>query len=112
MKKALIITFSLVLLAMLVVTTWASTHENVFSAGGRMMAEPWFVATLFDTYFAFLTFYVWVLFKERSAFKKAIWFVLIMALGNIAMAVYILLEIRRLKHNFTAQRLLTEAKPA
>lgn len=113
MKKALILTFSLILIAMLLVTTWASTYENVLSAAERLIKdEPWMIATLFDAYFGFLTFYVWVLFKETSSLKKVIWFVLIMVLGNIAMSVYILLEVRRLKDNFTVQRLLTEVKPA
>ncbi|WP_409479484.1 DUF1475 family protein [Pseudobdellovibrio sp. HCB154] len=112
MKKNLILFFSLVLLAMLAVTTWASTHENIIAAIKRLIVEPWMVATLFDAYFGFLTFFLWVVFKESSAFKKLIWFVAIMFLGNIAMAVYALLEIRRLKGNFTAERFLTEKKAA
>lgn len=111
MKKTLIILFSLILLAMLAVTSWASTYENVFAAG-RLLKEPWMVATLFDAYFGFITFFVWVCVKESSVIKKLVWFVLIMALGNIAMSVYVLLEVRRLKDHFTVQRFLTEVKPA
>lgn len=111
-KQLLIILFSIVLVAMLAVTTWASTYENVFAAIRRLTNEPWVVATLFDAYFGFLTFFVWVCVKESSLLKKIIWFVLIMAFGNIAMAIYVLLEVRRLKGHFTAQRLLTEIKPS
>lgn len=110
-KQSLIILFSIVLIAMLAVTTWASTFENVFAAIDRLIKEPWVVATLFDAYFGFLTFFVWVYFKESSVLKKWLWFIMIMAFGNIAMAIYVLLEVRRLKDNFTAQKFLTEIKP-
>lgn len=112
MKKNIILFFSSVLLAMLAVTTWASTYENVIAATKRLIEEPWMVATLFDAYFGFLTFFLWVAFKEIRVFKKLLWFVAIMLLGNIAMAVYALLEVRRLKGNFTAERFLTEKKAA
>lgn len=112
MKKNLILFFTTVLIAMLIVTTWASSYENVIAATKRLIEEPWMVATLFDAYFAFLTFFLWVSFKEVSRTKKILWLVGILLLGNFAMAVYALLEIRRLKDNFTAVRFLSEKKPA
>lgn len=108
MKKTLIILFSLILIAMLAVTSWASAHENIILAIKRLVVEPWMVATLFDAYFGFLTFFVWVCYKEIKMMNKIIWFVAIMILGNIAMSVYVLLEVRRLKDSFTMQRLLSE----
>jgi hypothetical protein len=60
MKKTIVILFSIILLAMLAVTSWASSFESVFAATKRLVAEPWMVATLFDAYFGFLTFFVWV----------------------------------------------------
>lgn len=108
MKKTIIVIFSIILLAMLAVTSWASTYEGVIPAVKRLIAEPWVVATLFDAYFGFLTFFIWVCFKESKALNKVLWFVAIMLLGNIAMAVYVLLEVRRLKDGFTVQRLLSE----
>lgn len=108
MKKTIVILFSLILLAMLAVTTWASSYENIIAATKRLVAEPWMVATLFDAYFGFLTFFVWVCYKEVKTVNKGIWFVAIMILGNIAMSVYVLLEVRRLKDNFNMQRLLSE----
>lgn len=100
--------FSVILVAMLIVTSWASTYENVIAATTRLIKEPWMVATLFDAYFGFLTFFIWVCYKELKTLNKVIWFVAIMVLGNIAMSVYVLLEIRRLKDNFSMQRLLNE----
>lgn len=108
MKKTIILIFSVILLAMLAVTSWASSYEGVIPAVKRLIAEPWVVATLFDAYFGFLTFFVWVCYKEAKMLNKGLWFVAIMILGNIAMAVYVLLEVRRLKDNFSVQRLLSE----
>lgn len=99
MKKLMIVFFSGVLLSMLIVTTWASLHEDVFTGGGKLLREPWGVATLADTYFAFLTFYVWVLYKEQSKLLKGVWLVLILLLGNMAMAVYVLIQIKNSKEN-------------
>jgi hypothetical protein len=31
---------------------------------------PWFIATLFDCYFGFLTFYAWLFYKETGWFSR------------------------------------------
>lgn len=110
MKKGLIIFFSIVLVSMLAVTSWASLYENVFAGGAKIIAEPWGIATLFDTYFAFFTFYFWLAYKENHLVKNIIWLVLVILFGNIAMAIYGLLEINRLGKNFTTEKFLTERK--
>lgn len=106
--KKLIVFFCVVLLSMLVVTTWASLYESVFVGGAKIIREPWGIATLFDTYFAFLTFYLWVLYKEKTFLLKIIWLALIIFLGNIAMAIYVLIKIYKLRHSFSFERLLTD----
>ena len=60
------------------------------------MSDVWFQATLLDAYFGFLTFYVWVAWKERSLAGRVLWFVLIMAFGNMAMSAYVILQLVRL----------------
>ncbi len=110
MKKVLIVFFSIVLVSMLVVTSWASLYENVLVGGAKIIAEPWGIATLFDTYFAFFTFYFWLAYKENHLLKNIVWLALVILLGNIAMAVYGLLEIRRLGKSFTTEKFLTERK--
>ena len=50
------IAFSLVLVSMLAVTTWAGNSVPLWAIPREVYAHQWFVATLFDTYFAFLTF--------------------------------------------------------
>lgn len=97
--------FTAILLAMLVVTIKAGMHENLFNAG-RLLDEPWMIATLWDAYCGFVTFYVWVAYKETNWGMRALWFVLIMCLGNIAMAVYVLVQLFRLPANAMMRDLL------
>lgn len=84
-----------VLAAMLAVTVWASLQDNVLAAGARLLRERWFVATLFDTYFAFAAFGLWVCWKEPRWRPRILWLAAIAALGNLAMAVFALRELRR-----------------
>ncbi len=91
--------FIAILLGMLWATITASRAENIFDAGPRMMAEPWWIATMWDAYCGFVTFYAWVFYKEGNWISRIVWFVLIMTLGNIAMAIYMLMQLFRLPAN-------------
>lgn len=93
MIRALKAWFLLVLLAMLAVTTWAGSQENIFVAGGRLVRDPWGLATLFDAYFAFLAFWLWLAWRERTWLPRILWLVAILGLGNLAMAAYVLLQL-------------------
>lgn len=97
--------FSGILAAMIGVTTWASMDRSVFQAG-NLLDDPWGVATLCDAYFGFVTFYVWLAYKERGMAARVIWFVLVMGLGNIAMAVYVLIQLFRLPTGASIEALL------
>jgi len=100
--------FGGILVAMLVVTVTASLHQPIWEWGG-LAAEPdrwWTYATLADAYFGFRTFYAWVFYKEARALARAGWFVAIMLLGNIAMAVYVLLQLARLRPGEPVAQLL------
>lgn len=99
-----------VLLAMLAVTTWASLQVALWKTPREVLTHPWFIATLFDTYFAFLTFYVWLAYKETSHFARVLWLLAILLLGNIAMAIYLLRELFRLPANATMEDLLLRRK--
>lgn len=82
---------------MLVLTVVASVDRSVLTALTELWPDPWFRATLADAYFAFLTFYAWVWYKEPGMGRRGAWLVLILCLGNFAMAGYLLLELRRLR---------------
>lgn len=107
-RRLLVFLFTAVILAMTWVTVRASLDRSVFDIG-HLMREPWFIATLADAYFGFLTFYLWVFYKERTALARAAWFALIMALGNFAMAAYVLIQLRRLPPGEPVERILLRA---
>ncbi len=78
---------------MLAVTSWASLECALWKTPREVVMHPWFIATLFDTYWAFLTFYCWVAYKETSWLARLAWLIGILLLGNIAMAIYMLIEL-------------------
>ncbi|KAB2645553.1 MAG: DUF1475 domain-containing protein [Verrucomicrobia bacterium] len=104
------IAFGLVLLAMLGVTTWASTFVALWEMPREVATHPWFIATLFDTYFAFLTFWAWVAYKETTALARTGWLLAILLLGNIAMAIYLLRELFRVPADARLETVLLRRK--
>lgn len=93
MRFALIPLFSLILLGMIAITVMASLERSIWNVGPELLSDRWFQATLLDAYFGFITFYVWVVSKEKTHVGRITWFVLIMTLGNIAMATYMLIQL-------------------
>jgi hypothetical protein len=87
--------FSIVLVSMLWVTSWASFQCALWETPRAVATHPWFIATLFDTYWGFITFYCWLAYKERAWAAKIIWLIAILLLGNIAMSVYLLIQLFR-----------------
>ena len=96
MVWALRLLFSIILISMLSVTSWASFHENILLISQATQSDPWFIATLFDAYAGFITFYTWLCYKSTGLFKKLIWLILILLLGNIAMSAYMLIVLFKL----------------
>ncbi len=92
-RTALILLFSAILVGMLAITTYATIDRSIFNVGPVLTSDPWFHATLVDAYCGFVTFYVWVAYKEKTFLKRLLWFVLIMTLGNIAMSIYVLIQL-------------------
>ena len=99
--------FALILIGMLAVVLTATIDQNIFEAAGNMWPNWWFKATLADAYFGFLTFFVWVAYKELHLWRKLVWFVSIMLLGNVAISTYILLELFKLQEKDSFETLLT-----
>ncbi len=100
-----------VLLAMIGVTTWASAEKNVMEGFRLLFAERWGIATLFDAYFGFLFFFAWVLYKESGTLARTAWLVAILCFGNIAMAIYLGKELRKLRPGESMEKLLLRAQP-
>ena len=97
MRAFLIMLFVAILIGMLYVTTVAALDRSILKVGPEILGDRWFQATLADAYFGFITFYAWVAYKETTWAGKVVWFLLVMLLGNIAMSIYVLLQLWRLK---------------
>lgn len=108
-KRILIYLFSMILVSMIACTSWASWQQPVSHWQGLTVGPDrfWTIATLLDAYFGFVTFYVWVCFKEPRWLSRVGWFVAIMLLGNMAMSAYVLLQIRRLRPEQPASQILS-----
>lgn len=105
----LIMLFASIWIALVVTTYAASTHQPLWEWQG-LTREPdrwWTLATLMDAYGGFITFFVWVCFKEHRWAVRGVWFIAIMMLGNIAMASYVLWQLARLPPDAPASAVLT-----
>jgi len=89
--------FGFIFVFMVMMTVRTSLQVSLWSAWSSFAASPWSMATLYDAYFGFITFFCWLAWRERSLGVKVIWFILIMGLGNITMSLYVLIQLFRLK---------------
>ena len=108
-KRVLQILFTFILVTLAGFTTFAGTRQSMFAWGGLTTPPDnlWTIATLLDAYYGFITFYVWVLWKETRALPRVLWFIAIMALGNIAMSAFVLRQLARLKESDSMGTLLS-----
>jgi hypothetical protein len=104
MKLILKILFGAIFLVMLWINVEAALAMNILASFALFGTNPWAVATLYDAYCGFLTFYVWVAYKARAPWTRVTWLVLVM--GNLAMSVYVLKELMRLKRDEPAWTML------
>ena len=104
------VSFVVVLVTMLCATSWASWQCPLWKTPQSVVMHPWFIATLFDCYFGFLTFYAWVFYKEPNGFARLGWLVAILLLGNIAMSIFMLITLFRLPPNAGVEQVLLRAK--
>jgi hypothetical protein len=107
-RTALTVLFGFIFVSLLVFTSYASTRQPVWQWTGltRRPDNWWSIATLLDAYYGFVTFYMWVFYKETRAAPRVGWFIGIMLLGNMAMSAYVLRELSRLRAGATLTDLL------
>jgi hypothetical protein len=110
-RRILQVLFSLILLGMVLVTGWASLRQPVWQWGGLHGPDaPWTWATLADAYAGFLTFFVFVVARERRLGVCMAWLIGILLLGNMAMSLYMLLALARHPANAPLSALLTPVR--
>ncbi len=102
-------------LVILAVMTWgtvrASLQQAMFDIPPEVTGNPWFQVTLFDAYFAFITFYVWIAWKERNLAARILWLIVVLLWGNFAMATYMLRELFRVNEGEGLTAVFTTRRP-
>lgn len=105
--------FSLAAIGALVgVSIWASAQVGIVPAIADLLAHPeagnnpWLVATLFDANFGFLWFWLWAAYKQTSWLARIAWLLAFLALGNMAMGAFMLVQLARLPKDATMHDLL------
>lgn len=94
---ALRLLFSFMLVFMLAIIMWASSRCALFDIPREVFTHPWFIATLFDAYLAFVAFWVWIAWKEGTIAARVLWLFTLLLWGNPAIAAYMLFELSRVK---------------
>ena len=111
-RTSLRLLFGFVLISMIGVTSWATSRQPVWEWGG--LTQPpdnaWTIATLFDAYCGFVTFYVWVVYKEARWLPRVLWLIAILLLGNIAMSTYMLITLFKLPADARIAQVLIRQK--
>ena len=98
------ITHSLVMLSM---TIWSSLQDSILNQA-HLFQNAWFLATLLDTYLAFLLFYLWVFTVTPKWHFKLLHLIAIITLGNIIMGLYIAYRAYKMVHLQSIKQFLTE----
>ena len=112
MRRNLLLLSFAALAGLIGVSVWATSRIGIGPAVQDLLARPgaginpWFVATLFDAYFGFLWFWAWIAYKESSNVARGVWLLLVLSMGNMAMAAYMLIQLRKLPPGATAAQLL------
>jgi len=82
------------LLAMTGVLIYGFTVGDFAQEGKQLLAMPWGIVSLVDLYVGFVLFSGWIVFRERSAARSALWVVLMMVLGFWTASLYTLIALQ------------------
>ncbi|MBL8046570.1 MAG: DUF1475 family protein [Anaerolineales bacterium] len=80
-------------LAMAAAIVYGLMVGNFGAEGAQLLQMPWGIVTLVDVYVGFILFAMWVVYRETSLSAKVVWVVLLMVLGNLIAALYVLLAL-------------------
>jgi hypothetical protein len=85
----------LCLLAMTGVLVYAFVAGDFGKEGGQLLSMPWGIVSLVDLYAGFVLFSGWIVYREKSLPRSALWIVLVMVLGFWTASLYTLLALQR-----------------
>ena len=97
MMTILKILFTAVFLYMTYTVIDTSLRSNLFTEWSYLGSIPWMTATLKDFYSNVLFIFLWVAYKENHWIKSFVWLILLVGLGSIATAAYVLIQLFKLR---------------
>jgi hypothetical protein len=93
MRLAKVVTL-LGLLAMTAVLIYGFVVGDFAAEGAELLSMPWGIVSLVDLYVGFTLFSGWIVYREASAARAAVWVVLVMVLGFWAASLYAFLVLQ------------------
>lgn len=76
------------LLVMLGILAYAFREGSFVGDGGILLGLPWGREMLVEVYVGLALFAGWVIHREHSPWRSAVWILLLACLGNLAAALY------------------------
>ena len=61
--------------------------------GQVLLSMPWGIVSLVDVYVGFVLFSGWIVYREKSLLRSAVWIALVMILGNFTASLYVLIAL-------------------
>ena len=66
-------------------------HGDFIADARHIVEVPWGLVTAIDVYVGLFLFASWILWRERGRWQGLLWITLLLTLGNIATAAYVLM---------------------
>jgi hypothetical protein len=82
------------LLAMTGALIYGFTAGDFGAEGRTLLSMPWGVVSLIDLYVGFTLFSGWIVYREASPARAAIWVLLVMVLGFFTASLYTWMALR------------------
>jgi hypothetical protein len=82
------------LLAMTTVLIYGFTAGDFAGEGRQLLSMPWGIVSLVDLYVGFILFSGWIVYREKSLARSAVWVVLMMVLGFWTASLYTLIALQ------------------
>lgn len=81
------------LVALSTALVYALVSGHFSDDAALLLANPWGLATLVDVYVGFALFSCWIVWREQCRRRAILWVLLVLATGNIASTLYVLLAL-------------------
>jgi hypothetical protein len=81
------------LAAMVLALLFGFTAGNFSTEGSKLLAMPWGIVSMVDLYAGFTLFSGWIIYREKSIPRSAIWVFFILTLGFFTGSLYTLVAL-------------------